>query len=597
MKIKCVAGTFGILCGGLVHQAIAQSTNLVANGGFENGAGSLLSNPTIPSWGTQFAFQNQYAVVTSATYPVHSGLNVFADTSEAYPGTTGLGTLSQNLQTIPGAKYQLTYYLGNFKFSSPIVQNEFQAAVQSVVLSDTKNIPYEQYVQNQNTFTATGNNTLLQFGILNNTGVFLLDDISVSLLSLSLESTPGLTPNQFSIAKALDNAPLTTPVGQVAISTESFNPSTVAANLSALSPEKLQIMHNIAVDNFGFLASQIDDHLSSSRATGGVDLSGLQTQRADMPASMAQLQNRLNDQQQVTAGMDEVARPSAPRKTEVTQPWSAFIAGNVVLADLTSDANVPHSNYTTGGVTAGADYRLDPNWKVGALVGYNHTGADLDNVGSNLKVDTYYPGVYAAYSNDQGWFANGLFTYNYNSYQEKRSIPFLNSNATGSPTGNQYNTDFDGGYELHCKALTYGPVASLLYVHEDIGGFTETGAGGANLAINTQAIDSLRSRLGAQARYRFHFNDSITIDPHILATWQHEYLQNSGQSISGQFAGFGGSPFSVNTSKVYRDAAFVDAGLDTEFNNAVLLFLDYQAQAGQDNYFAQSVQSGVRVSF
>jgi len=41
----------------------------------------------------------------------------------------------------------------------------------------------------------------------------------------------------------------------------------------------------------------------------------------------------------------------------------------------------------------------------------------------------------------------------------------------------------------------------------------------------------------------------------------------------------------------------IDAGLDTQWNSALNLFVDYQAQAGQSNFFAQSVEAGAKVSF
>ncbi len=187
-------------------------------------------------------------------------------------------------------------------------------------------------------------------------------------------------------------------------------------------------------------------------------------------------------------------------------------------------------------------------------------------------------------------------TDDYNSYQESRQIPFLATKATAAPVGNEYNTDVDGGFEFHGKALTFGPVLALQYVHEDVNGFSESGASGADLAVQSQTVDSLRSRIGAQGRYSFQICNQVAIAPHLLATWQHEYLESS-DSLHTQFANLGDAPFTVDLDKTDRDAAFVDAGADTKFNNALLMFIDYQAQAGQSNYFAQSVNGGVKVSF
>ncbi len=53
----------------------------------------------------------------------------------------------------------------------------------------------------------------------------------------------------------------------------------------------------------------------------------------------------------------------------------------------------------------------------------------------------------------------------------------------------------------------------------------------------------------------------------------------------------------MNTSRPERDSALIDAGLDTQWSDAFNLFVDYTTQAGQSDFFAQSVEGGVKVSF
>ncbi len=69
------------------------------------------------------------------------------------------------------------------------------------------------------------------------------------------------------------------------------------------------------------------------------------------------------------------------------------------------------------------------------LVGYSHTDANLDHIGSSTAtVDSYSPGIYASYV-DGGWYGNGLFSYDYNSYTEDRNIQIgaLNGTNHGAP--------------------------------------------------------------------------------------------------------------------------------------------------------------------
>jgi uncharacterized protein with beta-barrel porin domain len=419
-------------------------------------------------------------------------------------------------------------------------------------------------------------------------------------------ASQAVTPNQRNIAVVLDGAPAPGASMQTLLNNLT-NSGNIPGSLDALSPQKLQILRSIAYDNFGFSAIRLDDHLASLRyGGGGFDASGLEVLDSSTPAMLSQIKGRLlawnpspaskglvsDMPNPVMAGVDmkQIAPAANPNR------WSTFVSGNVVLADIGHDSDVNHSNYTTGGVTAGADYRLDDNWTVGGLFGYGHTDATLDPNGSGTRVDSYSPGVYAAYV-DHGWYANGLFAYNYNSYSEDRAIPFMGSTAHGAPDGNQFDTNLDGGYEFRSGNWTFGPTAALQYVHLDVNSFTETGAGAANLNINEQNADSLRSRIGGEVRYNWSwYGGKVTATPHLSASWQHEYLDNSA-GITSQFDGQGLGSFTVQTTSPDRDSAMIDAGLDTQWNSALNLFVDYQAQAGQSNFFAQSVEAGVKVSF
>ncbi len=148
----------------------------------------------------------------------------------------------------------------------------------------------------------------------------------------------------------------------------------------------------------------------------------------------------------------------AAEAPEPASPWSTFIAGNVILADLSHSDNVEHQDYTTGSVQLGADYRVDKHFTVGALFAYGHTDATLDHNGSSATVDSYSPGVYASYV-DGSWYGNGLFSYGYNSYTEDRTISIgaLNGTNHGAPQGNQFTGNLTGGYEFHRGGWKFGP--------------------------------------------------------------------------------------------------------------------------------------------
>lgn len=72
-----------------------------------------------------------------------------------------------------------------------------------------------------------------------------------------------------------------------------------------------------------------------------------------------------------------------------------------------------------------------------------------------------------------------------------------------------------------------------------------------------------------------------------------------GQSrgITSQFTSAGAGSFAIVTPNPSRDSALIDCGLDADLNGHAAIFIDYTAQAGQSNYFGQSIQLGVKIGF
>ncbi len=624
--------------------ATASAQNLISNGDFETGtfADWTIVNQgggtgdyyiSTPGTATPFAFP---------TAPNPAGGSFYAVTDTGGPGSHVLyqsfvvpsnpGILRLSLQmfinnqggtsatpptldytTIPNQQVRidiLSSITNPFTVTTGVVRNLFDGSP-----SGSGPHPYVTY-----DFNVTGLSAgtyYLRFAEVDNEGQLNQGIDNIDLTTFGALGSGGLTSNQKAtlgpinqgIAGGNNSANFNAVLN--ALTNNVGNQAALGTALDTLSPEKLQIFSNVAFDNFGFIARQVDNHLATLRyGQGGFDTSGLQVVDPSMPSTLSQIKSRLlafspapssggliNDTAgPVLGGVKMTDSKEMQGVAPVTDQnrWSSFVSGNVILANVGSDPDVSNSHYTTGGVMAGADYRIDDHWAVGGLFGYEHTSLTIDNNGSSGRVDSYSPGIYATYA-DHGWFANGLFAYNYNSYGESRAIPVLNDSTHGSTTGNQYNANLDGGYEFKQGNWTFGPTAALQYVHLDIDSLAESGVGGLN--IESQNADSLRSLIGGQVRYNWSwYGGKVVATPYLSASWQHEYLDDS-RGITSQFAGTGLGSFTVNTTSPDRDSAVIDAGLNTQWNNAFSLFLDYQAQAGQSNFFAESIEGGAKVSF
>ena len=112
--------------------------------------------------------------------------------------------------------------------------------------------------------------------------------------------------------------------------------------------------------------------------------------------------------------------------------------------------------------------------------------------GSHIRVDSYSPGLFATFF-EKGFYANGIFTFGYNTYSDNRNLSFggTGATATSNPNGQQYVGDLDFGYDFHPNQhWAVGPTLGIEYTHLDIDSFHESGAGDADLAVNSQSADS-----------------------------------------------------------------------------------------------------------
>ena len=152
----------GLVAAGLFVSTPAQAASIVINGGFETG------DCTGWTLGGNTGFSG---VINTAPY-VNSG------SFGAFFGAVGSDTsLSQNLATTPGGRYDLTYFL----YSPGGTPNDFSVVWNGV--TETALVNAGAFGYTQFTFQgllATGSSTTLQFLLRQDPSFWGLDDIAVT---------------------------------------------------------------------------------------------------------------------------------------------------------------------------------------------------------------------------------------------------------------------------------------------------------------------------------------------------------------------------------------------------------------------------------
>ena len=433
-----------------------------------------------------------------------------------------------------------------------------------------------------------------QGNLQNWTGTFTVRGVTYTVdpmvvgLNLSSYQQQAATPNQFAIAATLDSlaynpAPGSSFANLLNAIDQSGN---VSGALESLSPQKYQVYGDLAIENATAMVQNVDARLNNIRdGSESIDTTGIGGASDQTTAGYSKDDGKESK---------NVVQTPAPEKR-----WGMFATGDGLFYRGNShDLDFQSAKSNAAGTLAGVDAKIGEHVVAGALFSYNNSDVTLGSDSSHATIESYSGGIYGSYHQD-GFYVNGLAAYTRNHYDSDRNIliPGFASTAAANANGNQESVNIDGGYDWHATdRLTMGPIAGLQYVHLDVNGFNEIGAGAADLNVNSQDMDSLQSRLGGRIDYHIVARQNVNFAAELHAAWQHEFLDDS-RGIGASFVNSGLTPFSVQTTSPLRDAAVVGLGLNFTFHDRLTLFADYELLMWSSSFFEQTINGGARISF
>ena len=402
-----------------------------------------------------------------------------------------------------------------------------------------------------------------------------------------------LTPNQRNIA-ALAQALFPSATGDLATVKSAINSlstnAEVADAYSQISGEKFNGLSSLAFTNTVTQLNSLQGQMQTLRTGVGRGMAfnrNSGTFRGDL----------FNSVLLAYEGEDWVKFvPRSDAKAREQGSLGLFVNTEGNFGDQESTDSQPGFHFSAGGLTGGLDYRLRENLIAGFDLGYTRTVSHLGGSGGEADVDSLSCGIYGTYFGNN-YYLNAAGSYSYNFYDLERNLIFggLDRKAKADTDGRQWDLFLGTGYDFHLRQLTTGPTASLKYSKLRIDGFTETGADALNLSISKQEAESLQSGLGWRVEYEFKFGKNTLLVPQAHVSYQHEFL-NDSRSIEARLAQ-GGDVFQVTTDKPSRNFALVGLGLAAKLGGSASLNFGYEAQVGQNNYIAHSIEGGISLYF
>ncbi|WP_222832950.1 autotransporter serine protease [Pseudomonas sp. SC3(2021)] len=245
----------------------------------------------------------------------------------------------------------------------------------------------------------------------------------------------------------------------------------------------------------------------------------------------------------------------------------------------TTDSSHDTAGYSTsiGGLLAGIDGALDEQTRIGLVTGYSDSSLSMGSgTHSSAKVDSYHLGAYAGHETGAWRLSTGA-AYSWHRADVKRDLQYGNVSGKQKAKVDASTTQVFGeaAYRLHLQPLALEPFANLAYVHLDTEGFREKGNAAALKSTGDQR-DAVLSTLGVRVLKTFNLSAQQSLDVSGHLGWQHSLSAiDSGQHL--RFAS-GGTPYSVESSALLRDAALVGVQASLALSKDVRVNLDYTGQ-------------------
>lgn len=307
--------------------------------------------------------------------------------------------------------------------------------------------------------------------------------------------------------------------------------------------------------------------------------------------------------------------------------WGGFLNGSYSYGDESPTQRENAYDFDGREVSAGLDYRVNAQWVVGGLVGYQDQEVDFDSsqsiVDGGVLMDGWSLMPFVLYQRDD-WYATastGLQSMEFTTERSIRypslnpNVPSVNTVATSSNRARTLTGSISGGYSYRITdTWTLEPSLSINYQRTSINAYTEQDIkdDGFNFIVDKQSIKSLESVFGLKLQYLLNSQYGVFM-PFIDAQFyaQHEtderYINatyaNASNVISdsARFSLPTNTPdsdykiYGLGVAAVLRGAS--QATLDAPASGGIQGFIQLRQVVDVGNFSQRMITGGLRYEF
>lgn len=263
-----------------------------------------------------------------------------------------------------------------------------------------------------------------------------------------------------------------------------------------------------------------------------------------------------------------------------------WISGNLRFGSRNKVGEVGYNNFTTDGVTIGADKRISEQMVLGMGVGYAHDKTIIGEDGTKTVSDGTSVAVYGSYQPMQNTYLDALIGYGVTNFNSDRYVSSVSDFAKLTRKGDQIFASVTGGYEFRENGYMLSPYGRVDLAYDRLRGGTETGVGQNALHFNAQNSRSAQVSLGVRAEATHQMDFGIAY-PHARLEFQHSMSNDGDANI--QYADLLSTNYRISAINSDRNAVVFGLGSDFILNHGMKITFDYQTLRSTDHESSQGI--------
>ncbi len=297
-----------------------------------------------------------------------------------------------------------------------------------------------------------------------------------------------------------------------------------------------------------------------------------------------------NDTQSTVAGLPEMPT----RQDNPKQPLSLWMGGAVDFGQHNVNGRQTGFRFTTNGVSAGGDYRINDFASIGLGAGFSRDSSDVGDNGTKSTAESVVAAMYGSLRPTKNVFIDGVLGYGTLNFNATRYITDGGGYATGLRHGDQVFGAIVSGIEFRQQNWMWSPYGRVELMSATLDQYTETASGLNALTYFKQTVRTSSGSLGVRAEGQY-VTSLGTWGPRARLEFRHQFQGQDDASLAYADLAAAGPAYIVHTTS--QDTGNWSAGFGAKLvmRNGVMFTIDYSSNLNVGNGRSQSIMFGLEV--